>query len=153
MAGVRRQALDRGDAAPGEVLDRVQASVVGLAVDVNGARATLANAAAELGSGELEVLAQYPQQRGIGERSYGMTLAVDGQRNRGLRGHDTSSRQPDGRAAFLGGYSLSASVPAHSSAVGARWEQPILRRLYPSGCQPTRKTTSWRLRGADTGAH
>src|SRR5262245_62422822 len=74
MAGIRRQALDGGDAAAGKILDRVEARVVGLAVDVHGTRAALADAAAELGAGELEMLAQYPQERGIGERGYGKTL-------------------------------------------------------------------------------
>src|SRR5262245_8857857 len=62
VARVGRQALDGGDAATREVLDRAQARVVGLAVDMHGARAALADSAAELGAGELEVLAQYPQE-------------------------------------------------------------------------------------------
>src|SRR5262249_8437930 len=91
MAGIRREPFDRGHAAPREILDRVEAGVVRLAVDVYRARAALPGAAAELRPRELEILAQDPQQRRVRQRGDGMALAVDGERGLDHLRHEASS--------------------------------------------------------------
>src|SRR5690348_5664785 len=92
MARVGRQALYGGDVATLHVLEGVQACIVGLAVDVDRAGSALADAAAELGARQLEVLSQHPKQRSVGQRSDSLTLAVDGQRRRDLLAHDAPPR-------------------------------------------------------------
>jgi hypothetical protein len=58
----------------------MQARLRRLPVEMHGARAALADAASEFGAGQLEVLAQHPQERRVFVRGDGMTPAVDGQR-------------------------------------------------------------------------
>src|SRR5262249_20999763 len=62
----RAERLDRGDRPALDVADRQHARPPRLAVDVHGARAALGDAAAELGAGEAELIAQDPEQRGVG---------------------------------------------------------------------------------------
>src|SRR5437773_1274258 len=58
-------------------LERDLAGAHGLAVEMDGAGATQARAAPELGAGQLEVLAHHPEQRGIGLSGDARRLAVD----------------------------------------------------------------------------
>src|SRR5688572_25669441 len=92
MTGIGREAFDRGDPAPRHVLQRIQARLRRLAVEMHRARAALAYAAAELRAGELQVLAQNPQQRRVFLRGDGMATAVDGER-RGDLAHLPLPRQ------------------------------------------------------------
>ena len=74
-----RQPLDRGHAAGIALADRDQARVDGLAVEHDGARAALALAAALLGAGQPQVLAQHVEQALHGRRADVAWLSVDGQ--------------------------------------------------------------------------
>src|SRR6266516_1771655 len=90
MAPVRREAFDRGHALSGHRRDRGDARAGGDTVQMDGTRAALCDAAAELGAGEAEGVAQHPQQRGVrgvGDRT---RLAVE---DEGDRGHRKSSSE------------------------------------------------------------
>ena len=58
-------------------LDRHRAGALDLAVDVHGARAALRDAAAVFRAGEADLLANDPQERGVGLHRHLMDLAVD----------------------------------------------------------------------------
>jgi hypothetical protein len=49
----------------------------GLAADVNGAGAALTDAAPEFGADEVEVVAEDPEERGLGSHVHGAGLAVN----------------------------------------------------------------------------
>src|SRR5688572_10294740 len=87
VARVAREAFYGGNAPALKVLDRIQAREVGLAVDMHGAGSALPHSTAELGTRELQLLAQDPQQRRVGKRGNGMAPAVDGQRSRDFLTH------------------------------------------------------------------
>src|SRR5262249_17353853 len=75
---VGREPFDGRDGLPCHVLDLEQAGESGLAVDMDRARAALADAAAVLGAGHAEVLAQDPEERRVGMRGDGAAGAVHG---------------------------------------------------------------------------
>jgi len=83
----RTQALERGDRTL-ELADRKQARAHRLAVQVHGARAALAQAAAKARALQREVLAQHVEQGRIGFDVDRAVTAVDLQ---GVLGHRTSS--------------------------------------------------------------
>src|ERR1051326_8072588 len=76
VAPVGRKPLDRRDGFPGDGVYRKLAGLLGDPVDVDGARATLPDAAPELGPGEMKGVAQDPEQRGVGWDVGGDLLAV-----------------------------------------------------------------------------
>src|SRR5262249_10206824 len=80
VARVGRQALDGGYRLAGGVLDRDEAGESRLAVHVHGARAALPRAAAVLGAGQAQLLAQHPQQGRIRVSRDGAARTVDGER-------------------------------------------------------------------------
>src|SRR5205823_311113 len=91
LYGVRAvlgQALDRGDALVGDGRNGEHARPGRRAVEVYGTRAALGDAAAELGAGEAQRVAQHPEERRVGGDVDRFTLAVDGEGN---RGHDEFS--------------------------------------------------------------
>src|SRR5262249_25168973 len=65
VRAVGRKAFDRGDPPSRRRRRRERARTHRLAVDVHGARAAGGDAAAELGAGKAELLAQHPEQRRI----------------------------------------------------------------------------------------
>jgi hypothetical protein len=77
MRGIRRQALDGGHGLAGHLRHLGLAREGSLAVDMHRAGAAQAGAASELGAGELEFLADHPQQRRLGRRIGMRRLAVD----------------------------------------------------------------------------
>lgn len=79
MRAVRAEPLDRGDALAGEVLHRDGARANGLPIADYGARATEASAAAELRTGETEIVAQVPEERHGGVAIEIMRTVVNGQ--------------------------------------------------------------------------
>ena len=83
MIAVGRQAFDGGDAAAGDLADRRRARPRRDAVEMNGAGAAEAAAAAELGADEIEVIAQRPEQRRVGIDLQLDGAVIDGQRNDG----------------------------------------------------------------------
>src|SRR6185436_14189497 len=76
-----REALDGGDLARVALADRDHARVDGLAVEPDRARAALALAAALLGAGEPQVLAQHVEQAAPRRALDGARLAVDLERD------------------------------------------------------------------------
>src|SRR5580765_8233453 len=74
-----REAFDGGDLLAHRGAEREGAGAHGGAIDVHGARAALRDAAAVLGAGEPDLLADRPQQRLIGVDVDVENLAVDGQ--------------------------------------------------------------------------
>ena len=70
--------LDGGDAVSVDFGDRGHARTHCHTVKVDGAGAALGNAAAELGAGKLQVVAEYPQQRGFGGCVDTDAFSVDG---------------------------------------------------------------------------
>src|SRR3546814_9664819 len=66
MAAVSRQALDRRDEASLALGDGDETTADRLAVDVDGAGAAIAGAAAIFGAGQVRRIAQRPQQRRFG---------------------------------------------------------------------------------------
>src|SRR5882672_2802305 len=77
MLAVGREPLDGGDLLPFDAADRHRARTDGLSVDVHGAGAALGNAAAELRSGQSDLLTQDPEKRGIALDIELMRGAVD----------------------------------------------------------------------------
>src|SRR5262249_52885486 len=75
----RGQALDSGDLLALSRADGKRAGTDRLAVDVDGAGAALRDAAAILGAGQADLLADRPQQRGIRLHVDIMCLSVDSQ--------------------------------------------------------------------------
>ncbi len=78
MRAVPRQGLDGGDEAALDVGDPYLAASRRIAVDVNGACAAMAGAAAIFGAGKIGRVAQRPEQRRIGVHPVVDRLAVDG---------------------------------------------------------------------------
>src|SRR4051812_26606481 len=64
MRCVGREALDGGDLGALDGAERRAARAHRLAVDMHGARAAKRRAAAEFGAGELQLIADHPQERG-----------------------------------------------------------------------------------------
>src|SRR5258708_28878164 len=81
MAAVGRKSLDGGDRLALDQRDRHGAGAHRLPIDVHRAGPAGGDAAAELGAGHLEVLAQHPQQRGIAVYAYFLALAIDRESN------------------------------------------------------------------------
>src|SRR5262249_8814709 len=77
MAAVGRQPFDGGDRLAFDELDRHRAGAHRLAVDMDRAGPAGGNAAAELGAGELQVLAQDPQERRIAIQCDFLALSID----------------------------------------------------------------------------
>ncbi len=75
----RPQAFDRPDPAAGQGAERRQAGEGGLVVDQDRAGAALAEAAAELGRIEPEIVAQDVEQGGAGIDLQGLRCAVQGE--------------------------------------------------------------------------
>ena len=74
---VHRQAFDGQHVAPGHLVERQHARVVGLAVEQHHADAAQSHAAAVLGAFETEFIAQHPQQGLAGVGPGGDRLAVE----------------------------------------------------------------------------
>src|SRR5437879_203525 len=94
LHGVRAvpgEALDRGHPFAGDGGHGQYAGARRDAVQVDGAGAALGDAAAELGAGEPERVAQHPEERRVGGDVDRFALAVDGEAD---RGHE---RRPRGR--------------------------------------------------------
>src|SRR6267143_2603720 len=72
--------LDRGDALAGRGSDRRQARAHRLAIEVDGARAAQAEAAAEFRAGHAEHIAKHPEQRSVVVDIDASSFAVDCQR-------------------------------------------------------------------------
>src|SRR5437763_1630414 len=82
MVAAKRKSFDRGDLFVLRHDDRHDAGARGGAVDMHGAGAAQSDAAAELASGEAEMLAHHPQQRHVfGAVEFGR-LPVDGKLHR-----------------------------------------------------------------------
>ena len=64
-------------ALPATCVDRGQAGESAFAVDMDHAGAAQADAAAELGAGELQLFADDPEKRGMGRRVRVRRLAID----------------------------------------------------------------------------
>src|SRR5712691_2026857 len=79
---IGREALDRGDRFALYARHGHEARKHPFAVDMHHAGAALARAAAEFGAGELQLLAQHPQEAGAFRRSDADRLAVDGEIDR-----------------------------------------------------------------------
>src|SRR2546427_473197 len=105
MSRSLRGALDGVRAVPGEALDRGHpfagdgghgqyAGARRDAVQVDGAGAALGDAAAELGAGEPERVAQHPEERRVGGDVDRFALAVDGEAD---RGHERSEERRVGK--------------------------------------------------------
>src|SRR5436853_4923753 len=77
MRAIGREAFDRHHARAFHAADRGGAGAHRLAIDVHGARAAERRAAAELRSGELQLIADHPQQRRAGLRFRRDRLAVE----------------------------------------------------------------------------
>ena len=77
MGAVGRKALDGDDGFATDAGDRSHAGLDGLTADMHGARAALADAATEFGANEVEVIAEYPQERGLGSHVHSAGLAVN----------------------------------------------------------------------------
>ena len=76
-----RQALNRCDLAAVGLCGQHIARLDGVAVFDNSARATLGRVAAHVGTRELQVLAQYLHQRGVGWYIHRLFMAVNLQMN------------------------------------------------------------------------
>jgi hypothetical protein len=79
---IGREAFERSDVGVGCVGEPGQAGACGVAVKVNGAGATLADAAAILGGVEVEHVADNPEKRSVGGRVDSGGAAVEGQSGR-----------------------------------------------------------------------
>src|SRR5262245_49620890 len=79
MRVARIEALDGGDGGVADVAERDRTGPHCLSVDVDGAGPALGDAAAELGSGEPQLLADHPEQGCVGWGVREVTLTVDGQ--------------------------------------------------------------------------
>src|SRR5688572_3991109 len=77
MIGLGRKPFDGGDALAGDLRRGDLARARGTAVDMDGAGATQAGAAAEFGAAELEMLAHDPEQRRVGCDVDARFLAID----------------------------------------------------------------------------
>src|SRR5216110_2511642 len=88
VRAVLGQAFDRGHALAGDRGHGQHAGARRDAVQVDGAGAALGDAAAELGAGEAEGVAQHPQERRVGGDGDRLALAVDGESD---CGHDRAS--------------------------------------------------------------
>jgi hypothetical protein len=88
MAAVLGQALDGDDPLSGRRRDVDVARLLGLAVHHHRARAADFDAAAVLGAGEVEHVAQHPQQGHVGSRD--IDRAVDAVDVEGVAGHGNS---------------------------------------------------------------
>lgn len=92
---VGREAFERGDAVVGRGGERSEAGARGFAVEVNGAGAALADAAAIFRGVKVEHVADDPEKRGIGRRVDDSGTAVDRQIGR----HTLNSKDNAGGAA------------------------------------------------------
>src|SRR6266480_6415419 len=100
LHGVRAvlgQAFDRRDALAGDGRHRQHAGAGGDAVQVDGAGAALGDAAAELGTGETEGVAQHPEERRVGGDVDRFAFAVDGETD---GGHDRAILAEDGKNVY-----------------------------------------------------
>ena len=80
MRRIRRKPLDRGHFLAGNIRHLRLARERALAVDMHHAGAAEADAAAELGAGELELFPEHPQQRRVIGSFVSSALTVDFQR-------------------------------------------------------------------------
>ena len=77
MGSIGREALDGDDGLAADAGDRSHAGLDGLTAYMDGAGAALADAATEFGANEVEVIAEHPQERGLGSHVHGAGLAVN----------------------------------------------------------------------------
>src|SRR4051794_30621451 len=70
------EAFDRGDLGASDIRDRNLAGARGLTVEVNGACAALADAAAVLAADETQRVAEDPEQRSVGRDVHRVGLAI-----------------------------------------------------------------------------
>src|SRR4051794_16653561 len=124
MAGVGGQALDGGHRLAGDLRHLRLAGEGALAVDVHHAGAAQPGAAAELGAGELEILADHPQQWGGRRRVSRRRLAVHNE----VRGHCFLPEPARSQGAFAG-------LSNHSAKAG-QLQWPAVRK-EPGGLPPT----------------
>src|SRR5271170_2350469 len=87
-------AFDRGDLSATDRTDRQQARAHRLTVEMDGAGAALGDAATKLGAGHAEHIAKHPQERRVGGHVDGARLAVNIQRNHGVRLPSDSQTPP-----------------------------------------------------------
>jgi hypothetical protein len=83
VAAVGREPLDGGDRQSLDHRHRRDAGTNGIAVDVHGAGAAGRDPAAELGTGQLEMLAQHPQQRRVAVDPDLLALTIEGEGGHG----------------------------------------------------------------------
>ena len=161
MRAVGRESLERGDRGSLPPPTRASGtSATALPSQVHGARAALAEAAAELRAAQVEHVAQHPEQRHIGRNINRHRLSVDVERER----HGDASSQadstgrtrgtPGGIRSRLGARKKAPSVttvspgwrplematwsPIVSPTVTSRWtKRPGLVETYTTDCAPT----------------
>src|SRR3546814_3621931 len=90
MAAVSRQALDRRDEASLALGDGDETTADRLAVDVDGAGAAIAGAAAIFGAGQVRRIAQRPQQRRFGVHAIFDRPVVDREFRHAIRNSETA---------------------------------------------------------------
>src|SRR5579883_337821 len=81
MAAILRQAFDGGDLGVAHRRNGQRAGALRLAIDQHGAGAAFSDAAAIFRTGEIEAVAQHPEERRIILDLDGVLLAVDGERD------------------------------------------------------------------------
>src|SRR5262249_14332170 len=119
-----RQALDRRDGVARGAADRRDARAHGVAVEVHGARTAQRLAAAVLGAGEAEQVAQHPQER---HGLVGVDLA-----------QDAVDAELDHRLTSSAGHSAPLSIQAWTSAPSSAWVPGAGARSAPGRqAQPT----------------
>src|ERR1700741_2382552 len=79
MAAIGRETFDGGDFVPRDPGDAGDAGTRSVAVDVHGTGSTKRHAAAELRSGHVQGVSQYPEQRHIRADIDGLSFAVQGE--------------------------------------------------------------------------
>jgi len=83
------ETFDGGDFLAGDGGNRRDAGTGGFSVDVNGTSSAERHAAAELGAGHVQGVAQDPEQGHLGINVYGLGFSVEGERD----GHRTSHEE------------------------------------------------------------
>src|SRR5690606_20111540 len=79
LPDIALEPLDGSDALPRGGRDRRAARADRGAIELDRARAAERHAAAELGAGEIEIVPEHPEERGVGRRVHRVAAAVDGE--------------------------------------------------------------------------